>query len=75
MDSKVLRFTARMVSSMPQLCKRPFIVSYFLADDTINVFENVHINSGMSRRKAPHCRQVRDLEPKKALIEQKSSNA
>ena len=46
MDSRVLRFSAQMLSNKPHVSHRPFIISFFLADDTLNVFENVRINSG-----------------------------
>lgn len=46
MDSRVLRFSAQMISNIPHLSKRPFIISFYLADDTLTVFENVRVNSG-----------------------------
>lgn len=38
-DGKVLRFAARMISDRPENQERKFTVSYFLADDTVLVFE------------------------------------
>jgi len=38
-DGKVLRFTARFNTQVPEDVDRRFIISYFLADDTISIFE------------------------------------
>jgi Ca2+-binding EF-hand superfamily protein len=47
-DGKVLRFAARLVSTRPVDAQRAFVVSYFLADDTVQVFECAQRNSGIS---------------------------
>ncbi|CAH1175792.1 unnamed protein product [Phaedon cochleariae] len=46
LDSHVLRFEARMKSKIPENCTRVFIISYFLSDDTMAVFEIARKNSG-----------------------------
>lgn len=46
LDSHILRFEARMVSKVPENCSRIFIISYYLADDTVAVFEVGRRNSG-----------------------------
>ncbi|KAM3861068.1 EF-hand domain-containing protein 1 [Diretmus argenteus] len=38
-DHKVLRYTARLDSQYPEDDGRPFILSYFLSDDMISIFE------------------------------------
>ena len=38
-DGKILRFTARFNTQVPEDVDRRFIVSYYLADDTISIFE------------------------------------
>ncbi|KAK4880112.1 hypothetical protein RN001_008258 [Aquatica leii] len=45
-DSRVLRFEARMISKVPDNCSRIFVISYFLNNDTISVFELARNNSG-----------------------------
>ncbi|KAJ8965173.1 hypothetical protein NQ314_004316 [Rhamnusium bicolor] len=45
-DSHVLRFEARMKSKIPENCSRTFIISYYLSDDTISVYEIASRNSG-----------------------------
>ncbi|KAK9869902.1 hypothetical protein WA026_003622 [Henosepilachna vigintioctopunctata] len=39
LDSHVLRFSAKLLSKIPDNCRRKFIISYFLSDDTIGVYE------------------------------------
>jgi hypothetical protein len=38
-DRKILRFAGKKVSTRPEDKNRIFIVSYYLADDTIGIFE------------------------------------
>ena len=48
MESNVLRFVARFDTTRPIDVDRRFIVSYFLSDDTLSVFEPLQRNSGKS---------------------------
>lgn len=47
LDSHVLRFFARLDSNRPIDTDRTFIISFFLSDDTISVFEPEKRNSGI----------------------------
>ncbi|KAF6040012.1 EFHC2 [Bugula neritina] len=47
LESNVLRFLAKMETTKPIDMDRRFIISYFLADDTLLVFEPPVRNSGM----------------------------
>jgi len=47
LESNVLRFVARMDTSKPINCDRVFIISYFLSDDTVLIFEPPIRNSGI----------------------------
>lgn len=47
-DRKILRFLARLDSTSPEDNGRVFVIKYFLADDTIAVFEPPQKNSGIS---------------------------
>jgi len=38
-DKKVLRFTARLNTKVPEDFDRRFIISFYLANDTISIFE------------------------------------
>ena len=46
-DKKVLRFTARFNTKVPEDDERRFIISFYLADDTISIFEPAQKNSGI----------------------------
>ncbi|KAJ8356677.1 hypothetical protein SKAU_G00194710 [Synaphobranchus kaupii] len=46
-DGKVLRYTARLDSLNPDDSGRRFILSYFLSNDTISIFESNMRNSGI----------------------------
>ncbi len=46
LDSNVLRFVAKMNSTVPADTDRLFIIFYYLSDDTIAVFEPPIRNSG-----------------------------
>ena len=45
-DRKILRYTARFNTQIPEDVDRRFIISFYLADDTISVFEPAQKNSG-----------------------------
>lgn len=47
LESNVLRFVARLDTTRPIDVDRRFIISYFLSDDTILVFEPLQRNSGI----------------------------
>lgn len=53
LDSNVLRFLARMDTNKPIDIDRRFIISYFLSDDTVLVFEPPVRNSGKAYMKLP----------------------
>ena len=46
-DGKILRFTAKFNTQVPEDVDRRFIISYYLADDTISIFEPAQKNSGI----------------------------
>lgn len=46
-DKKVLRYTARFNTQIPEDVDRRFIISFYLANDSISVFEPVQKNSGI----------------------------
>ncbi|NXP71451.1 EFHC2 protein, partial [Ramphastos sulfuratus] len=47
MESNILRFVAKLVTDSPIDQDRKFIISYFLSDDTISVFEQWQKNTGI----------------------------
>ena len=44
---KILRFSADMVSVLPADKHRKFVISYFLEDDSMSIYEPARPNSGM----------------------------
>ncbi|XP_075287037.1 EF-hand domain-containing family member C2 isoform X1 [Opisthocomus hoazin] len=47
MESNILRFVAKLITDSPVDKDRKFIISYFLSDDTISVFEHKQQNTGI----------------------------
>lgn len=47
-DRFILRFGAKMISYIKENCDRKFIISYFLSDDTMQIFEIAERNSGFT---------------------------
>ncbi|XP_075376202.1 EF-hand domain-containing family member C2 isoform X2 [Mycteria americana] len=47
MESNILRFLAKLITDSPIDKDRKFIISYFLSDDTISVFEHIQRNTGI----------------------------
>ena len=46
-DKKILRFTARFNTRVPEDFDRRFIISFYLSDDTISIYEPLQKNSGI----------------------------
>lgn len=46
MDSNILRYAAKLVTDIPVDKDRKFIISFFLSDDSISIFEHAERNSG-----------------------------
>eukprot|EP00162_Nutomonas_longa_P013673 comp21659_c0_seq1/m.48001 comp21659_c0_seq1/g.48001 ORF comp21659_c0_seq1/g.48001 comp21659_c0_seq1/m.48001 type:complete len:737 (+) comp21659_c0_seq1:76-2286(+) len=46
-DKHIVRFNAKLISRVPEDKDRDFVVSFFLADNTVSVFEPPKRNSGM----------------------------
>lgn len=61
-DKKVLRFTARFNTRIPEDVERRFIISFFLADDTISIFEPAQKNSGIVEGKFLERRKYKNVD-------------
>ena len=48
LNSNVLSFRAKMMATDPVNTKRVFIISFYLCDDSISVFERPQKNSGIN---------------------------
>lgn len=61
-DKKILRFTAKFNTRVPEDLDRRFIVSFFLADDTISIFEPAQKNSGIMEGKFLERRKYKNVD-------------
>lgn len=57
-DRKILRFAANLDSTRPEDKDRIFILSFFMADDTISIYETPQRNSGITGGKFLERRRV-----------------
>eukprot|EP00047_Mylnosiga_fluctuans_P003412 m.228993 g.228993 ORF g.228993 m.228993 type:complete len:742 (-) comp11834_c0_seq1:88-2313(-) len=62
LERAVLRFLAKLDSGASQDAERRFIVTYYLVDDTISVFEQRQSNSGMAGGKFQERKKVRTAD-------------
>ena len=61
-DKKILRFTAKFNTRVPEDVDRRFIISFFLADDTISIYEPAQKNSGIIEGKFLHRRKYKNVD-------------
>jgi EF-hand domain-containing protein 1 len=61
-DKKILRFTARFNTRVPEDLDRRFIISFYLADDTIGIYEPAQKNSGIIEGKFLHRRVYKNVD-------------
>lgn len=67
-DKNVLRFTARFNTRVPEDIDRRFIVSFYLADDSISIYEPALKNSGIIPGKFLHRRKYKNVDKANAII-------
>lgn len=67
-DKTVLRFTARFNTRVPEDVDRRFIISFFLADDSISIFEPAMKNSGIIEGKFLERRRYKNVDKDDAFI-------
>lgn len=70
---KVMRFHARLVTEHPIASQRRFVMSYYLEDDTLQVFETAAPNSGLTTGKFLDRGAYRVLEGDDAAAEAAST--
>lgn len=46
-EGKILRFTAKFNTRVPEDVERRFIISFFLSDDSVSIYEPAQKNSGI----------------------------
>ena len=67
-DKKVLRYTAKFNTRVPEDIDRHFIISFYLSDDTISIFESSQKNSGITEGKFLERRQYKNFDKGGAII-------
>jgi len=61
-DKKILRFTARLNTRVPEDVDRRFIISFYLSDDTVSIFEPGQKNSGIVEGKFLERRKYKNVD-------------
>ena len=67
-DKTVLRFTACFNTRVPEDADRRFIISFFLADDSISIFEPAMKNSGIIEGKFLERRKYKNVDTDNVFI-------
>lgn len=67
-DKKILRFTARFNTRVPEDVDRRFIISFYLADDSISIYEPAQKNSGIIEGKFLERRKYKNVDKNGAFI-------
>ena len=61
-DKKLLRFTARFNPRVPEDKDRRFIITFYLSDDSISIYEIAQKNSGIIEGKFLHKRRYKNVD-------------
>ncbi len=67
-DKKILRYTARFNTKVPEDVDRRFIIAFYLADDTISIFEPSQKNSGVMEGKFLERRKYKNIDKNAEFI-------
>lgn len=67
-DKKILRFTARFNTRVPEDLDRRFIIAFFLSDDTLSIFEPAQKNSGIIEGKFLERRKYKNVDKNNDFI-------
>jgi hypothetical protein len=67
-DKTVLRYIARFNTRVPEDIDRKFIISFFLADDSISIFEPAQKNSGIIEGKFLERRKYKNVDNNNEFI-------
>ena len=61
-EGKILRFTAKFNTRVPEDVDRRFIISFFLSDDSISIYEPAQKNSGIVEGKFLERRKYKNID-------------
>lgn len=67
-DKKILRYTAKFNTRVPEDFDRRFIISFYLADDSISIYEPAQKNSGIMEGKFLERRKYKNVDNNGAFI-------
>lgn len=67
-DKKILRYTAKFNTRVPEDFDRRFIISFYLADDSISIYEPAQKNSGIMEGKFLERRKYKNVDNGGAFI-------
>jgi len=67
-DKKILRFTAKFNTRVPEDFDRKFIIAFYLSDDTLSIFEPAQKNSGIVEGKFLERRKYKNVDKGMAFI-------
>jgi hypothetical protein len=65
---KILRFTARFNTRVPEDVERRFIISFFLSDDSVSIYEPAQKNSGIVEGKFLERSKYKNVDRGNAFI-------
>lgn len=68
-DKVVLRYTAKLNTTVPEDVERRFIISYYLADNTLSIYEPSKRNSGIVEGKFLERRKYKNVTGLRPFIE------
>lgn len=67
-DKRILRYTAKFNTRVPEDFDRRFIISFYLADDSISIYEPAQKNSGIMEGKFLERRKYKNVDNAMAFI-------
>jgi hypothetical protein len=67
-DKKILRFTAKMNTRVPEDVDRRFLIAFYLADDAVSVYEPAQKNSGIVEGKFLERRKYKNVDKNNEFI-------
>jgi len=67
-DKKILRFTARFNTRVPEDLDRKFIIAFYLSDDTLSIYEPAQKNSGIVEGKFLERGKYKNVDKNLALV-------
>ena len=67
-EGKILRYTARLNTRVPEDVDRRFIIQFFLSDDSISIYEPAQKNSGILEGKFLERRKYKNVDKNNELV-------